>query len=142
MNRASSLVALLAGAVFGFGLSLSGMTDPAKVLGFLDLAGAWQPTLAFVMGGGLLVTLPAFALIRRRRAAPVFEGMFHLPTRQDLDARLLLGATAFGIGWGIAGYCPGPAVASLASGSPVIVAFCVAMALGMALADRVAPKAA
>ena len=136
MNRRTALVALLAGTVFGFGLSLSGMTDPGKVLGFLDLAGAWQPTLAFVMGGGLLITLPAFALIRRYRGRPVFDTKFHLPTRQDLDARLLIGAAFFGIGWGIAGFCPGPAIASLASGSPILVAFCIAMALGMFAADR------
>lgn len=134
----NALVALVAGLLFGFGLSLSGMTDPLKVLGFLDLAGAWQPTLAFVMGGALLVTVPAFALIRRR-GAPMFEKQFFLPTRRDLDARLLAGAAIFGIGWGIAGFCPGPAIASLASASPLILVFCVAMVAGMALADRAAP---
>lgn len=136
--NAHKLVALVAGLLFGFGLSLSGMTDPLKVVGFLDLAGDWQPTLAFVMGGALLVTVPAFALIRRR-GAPLFDRQFYLPTKQDLDGRLLAGAAIFGIGWGISGFCPGPAIASLASGEPIIVAFCVAMLAGMAIADRAVP---
>ena len=133
------IVALLSGILFGVGLSLSGMMDPQKVLGFLDLAGAWQPTLAFVMGGALMVTLPAFALIRVR-SKPLLETRFYLPISQELDRPLLLGAAYFGIGWGIAGYCPGPAIASLATGSPSFAAFCVAMIGGMWIADRFATK--
>lgn len=132
------LVALLAGALFGAGLVISGMTDPLKVQAFLDLAGRWDPTLAFVMGGGLLITIPGFWLIRRRRS-PVFESQFYLPTRKDVDLRLLAGAACFGIGWGLAGYCPGPAIASLASLSPSVILFCFAMLAGMALADRIPP---
>ena len=133
------IVALLVGILFGVGLSLSGMTDPQKVLGFLDLAGAWQPTLAFVMGGALMVTLPTFALIRFR-SKPVLASKFDLPVNKDLDRPLLLGSAFFGIGWGIAGFCPGPAVASLATGSPSIAAFCAAMIGGMWIADRFATK--
>ena len=130
----NALVALLAGALFGAGLVISGMTDPLKVQGFLDLAGNWDPTLAFVMGGGLLVTLPGFWLIRRR-VKPVLESRFHLPTRRDIDTRLLIGAACFGIGWGIAGFCPGPALATLVRFDAEALVFVIAMLVGMALAD-------
>lgn len=136
-----ALLALLAGTIFGFGLSLSGMTDPQKVIGFLDLAGNWQPTLGFVMGGALLVTFPAFALIRRR-GAPVLDTNFYLPTLKHVDRRLLIGAALFGIGWGLAGFCPGPAIASLASGSPIVIAFVAAMIFGMLLARLFEKKTA
>lgn len=129
------VIALLAGALFGAGLVIGGMTDPLKVQAFLDLAGQWDPTLAFVMGGGLLVTVPGFWLLRRR-SAPLFESRFYLPTRKDLDARLMGGAACFGIGWGIAGFCPGPAVASLVRLDTSILIFVAAMLAGMALADR------
>jgi len=132
------LSAVLAGLLFGAGLVISGMTDPARVQGFLDLAGRWDPTLAFVMGAGLMVTLPGFWLIRRS-ARPLFEPRFYLPTASDIDARLLWGAACFGIGWGIAGYCPGPAVASLARLDPSALILIVAIFAGMALADLV-PK--
>ncbi len=134
----NSLIALLAGALFGAGLVISGMTDRLKVQGFLDLAGNWDPTLAFVMSGGLLVTLPGFWLIRRR-VKPVLESRFHLPTRRDIDARLLIGAACFGIGWGIAGFCPGPALATLVRFDAAALIFVLAMLAGMALAD-VVPK--
>lgn len=127
--------ALIAGLIFGFGLAVSGMMNPAKVIGFLDLAGRWDPTLAFVMGGGLLVNLPAYWLTQHR-SKPLFEPQFFLPTRKDLDSRLLIGAAAFGIGWGIAGYCPGPALASLSQGGLAILVFCGALLAGMMLADR------
>jgi uncharacterized membrane protein YedE/YeeE len=139
--RLKALLALLAGTIFGFGLSLSGMTDPQKVIGFLDLSGRWQPTLGFVMGGALLITFPAFALIRRRRA-PVLDAKFYLPTQKHIDRRLLIGAALFGIGWGVAGFCPGPAIASLASGSPIVIAFVAAMIGGMLLANLFQKKAA
>lgn len=135
-----ALLALLAGTIFGFGLSLSGMTDPQKVIGFLDLAGDWQPTLGFVMGGALLITFPAFALIRRRHA-PMLDTKFYLPTLKHIDRRLLIGAALFGIGWGLAGFCPGPAIASLASGSPIVIAFVAAMIGGMLLARLFEEKA-
>ncbi len=131
----TAIVALVVGLLFGAGLALSGMTQPQKVLGFLDLAGRWDPSLAFVMGAALLVAVPGFALVTRRRA-PFFESRFYLPTRQDIDPRLVGGGVLFGIGWGIAGYCPGPALASLVSALPQVAAFCVAMLAGMWLYDR------
>lgn len=127
-------MATLAGVLFGVGLVISGMTDPLKVLGFLDLAGHWDPTLAFVMCGGLLVTLPGFWLVRRR-TSPVFEQKFYLPTAKNLDTRLLVGAASFGIGWGIAGFCPGPAIASLVRFDPGVLVFIIALVAGMVLAE-------
>ena len=132
----NALAGLLAGWVFGFGLALSGMTDTNKVLGFLDIGGAWQPALAFVMGSAVLVTLLGFRAVRRMRK-PLFDSGFHLPTRRSVDARLLLGAALFGTGWGIYGYCPGPAIVSLIYGEPNTVAFVVAMLAGMFLGNRV-----
>ncbi|MGQ0502488.1 MAG: DUF6691 family protein [Panacagrimonas sp.] len=129
------LVALAAGTLFGAGLALGGMTDPAKVIGFLDLAGKWDPSLAFVMGAALCVTLPVFQL-NKARSRPLLETRFFLPTRTDLDPQLIGGATLFGIGWGVAGLCPGPAIANLVSGSPQVLAFVIAMVAGMWLRDR------
>lgn len=125
-------VALLSGALFALGLAISGMVDPAKIIGFLDIAGDWDPTLAFVMGGALLVTIPAFRLILKR-SRPVLADNFSLPTKKDLDTRLLGGAVLFGIGWGLSGFCPGPAVTALASGLSPVFAFVAAMITGMAL---------
>lgn len=135
--NAKALVALIAGMLFGAGLMLGGMTDPAKVIGFLDLAGRWDPSLAFVMGAALCITLPVFQLLRGR-SRPLLDTRFFLPTRTDVDAPLLGGAVLFGVGWGIAGLCPGPAIANLASGAPMGLAFVVAMIAGMWLRDRVA----
>lgn len=135
-----SLVALVAGTVFGMGLLLGGMTDPARVIGFLDLAGRWDPSLAFVMGGALCITLPSFQLLKRS-SRPLLESRFFLPTRSDLDAPLLGGAALFGIGWGIAGLCPGPAIANLAFGTPEVLGFVAAMIAGMWLRDRLPRKA-
>ena len=126
------LVNLFAGALFGLGLAVSGMVDPAKVIGFLDVAGDWDPTLAFVMGGALLVTIPAFRLIFKR-PRPVLADEFELPTKKDLDARLLGGSALFGVGWGLSGFCPGPAVTALATGLTPVFAFVVAMIAGMAI---------
>lgn len=126
------LVPLLAGVLFGAGLAIGGMTQPEKVVGFLDLAGRWDPSLAFVMGGALLVSAPMFALARRR-GRPLLEDRFYLPTRQDIDGRLVGGAVLFGIGWGLAGYCPGPAIASLSAAQLPTAVFCVAMIAGMGL---------
>jgi uncharacterized protein len=126
------LIALLSGLVFGAGLFVSGMTNPAKVLGFLDVAGTWDPSLAFVMGGALAVNALASA-VARRRARPVLAERFALPTLQDLDPDLLIGSALFGVGWGLVGLCPGPALANLLSGQLPIYGFVGAMALGMAL---------
>jgi uncharacterized membrane protein YedE/YeeE len=127
-----TLVALFSGALFGLGLAVSGMMNPAKVIGFLDLAGEWDPTLAFVMGGALLVTIPAFRLILGR-PRPVLAGDFALPKGSNLDARLLGGAALFGVGWGLSGFCPGPAVAALVTGLAPVFAFVAAMMAGMVL---------
>ena len=132
-----ALIALLAGLLFGAGLALGGMTNPAKVVGFLDVSGRWDPSLAFVMGSALLVTFPVFAWVRRARR-PLLAERFQLPTKRDLDPQLLAGAALFGIGWGIAGLCPGPAIANLAAGSPEVLLFVVTMVAGMWLRDRTA----
>jgi hypothetical protein len=126
------LCALLAGVLFGAGLALSGMMNPAKVLNFLDVAGAWDPSLALVMGGALAVAAPAFALARRRRH-PLFATAFELPSRTDPDPRLIGGAALFGLGWGLVGLCPGPAIAVLSTGLPAAFVFFAAMLAGMLL---------
>ena len=123
---ASGAVGLLAGLLFGAGLVVSGMTRPEKVRGFLDFTGAWDPTLLFVMGGAVLVHALAYRMVKRR-ASPVFTASFQLPTRRDIDAKLVLGAAIFGLGWGLGGYCPGPAIASLPSGGASVLSFVAAM---------------
>lgn len=133
MNK---LIALLAAIVFGFGLGVSGMTNPAKVLAFLDFFGHWDPTLAFVMGGAVLVAFPAFQLARRSER-PLLASKFQLPTATAIDCPLVTGAALFGIGWGIAGFCPGPAIAALGSLQWPIFAFLAAMITGQWLADQV-----
>ncbi|WP_332688316.1 YeeE/YedE family protein [Bosea sp. (in: a-proteobacteria)] len=136
MNRPAQIVtALAAGAVFGLGLSLSGMLDPARVRGFLDVAGAWDPSLAFVLGGAVAVALAGMVLLRRMRR-PAFDDGFHLPATSPIDRRLVLGSAIFGIGWGMAGFCPGPALASLSLGLAPVVLFVIAMLAGMTLHDR------
>lgn len=125
----------LAGLLFGLGLALGGMTDPARVIGFLDLAGAWDPTLMFVLGGAVVTTFMGYRWVLRR-PAPVFADAFQLPTRRDLDTRLLGGAALFGIGWGLSGYCPGPAVASLSGVSLPLATMLAAMVAGWWLARR------
>lgn len=126
----ANLSALGAGALFGVGLAVSGMTKPAKVVGFLDLSGAWDPSLAFVMVGAIAVHLVAYLLVKRR-TRPLFDARFHMPTRKDIDARLVIGAAIFGVGWGLGGFCPGPGLVSAASGSAAAIAFVVAMTAGM-----------
>lgn len=136
------IMALLAGLVFGIGLIISGMTDPSKVIGFLDLAGAWDPSLGFVMGGAILVGLVAFRFAARRDRTLLGDAM-RLPTATHIDRRLVLGGLAFGAGWGLAGYCPGPALASLASGGSKPLIFAGAMVAGMvifALLERMAAR--
>jgi len=129
------IVALLCGLVFGAGLAVSGMTDTAKVRGFLDLFGNWVPDLAFVMGGAVCVTLVAFRFVLKRDR-PVLSPAFSLPTNTAIDSRLLTGAAIFGIGWGIYGYCPGPAISALVYLDSNTVVFVVAMLIGMALANK------
>jgi uncharacterized membrane protein YedE/YeeE len=125
-------VGFVAGLVFGVGLLLSGMTSPERVLGFLDVAGKWDPSLAFVMGGGLLVAAPLFALARRRGAA-LNGAPLIAPPAVRIDRRLLLGAAIFGLGWGLAGLCPGPALVDLALSPTRAAAFVVPMVLGLLL---------
>lgn len=120
------------GLLFGLGLILAGMTDPSKVLGFLDLGGLWDPSLAFVMGGAIVVSVGAFALAQKRTRS-FLGGAMHLPTRRDIDKRLVTGSLLFGAGWGLAGFCPGPALVSLGTGNPKAVVFVLAMLAGMAL---------
>ena len=124
------LASFICGLIFGAGLLISGMTDPQKVLGFLDIFGAWDATLAFVMAGAVAVTAAGFA-IARHRTAPVVSARFLWPDRNDIDAPLVAGAVLFGIGWGLAGICPGPALVNLAGLSLPIVVFVVAMIAGM-----------
>jgi uncharacterized membrane protein YedE/YeeE len=126
------LMALLAGLVFGLGLIISGMTDPGKVIGFLDLAGKWDPSLAFVMAGAILVGIFAFRLAATREQT-ILGGEMRLPTARQIDCRLVLGGLAFGAGWGLAGYCPGPALASLATGGSKPLIFTIAMLAGMGI---------
>lgn len=124
------LSALIAGLVFGIGLIVAGMTNPAKVQGFLDLAGPWDPSLAFVMGGAIVVALAAFRFAGKRERALLGDAM-RLPTATRIDRRLVLGSLAFGAGWGLAGFCPGPALASLATGGVKALIFTGAMLAGM-----------
>lgn len=128
-------MALLAGLLFGAGLSLGGMTQPAVVLGFLDLAGAWNPRLLFVMAGAVAITALGYRLVWRARR-PWFDDAFKLPVAQRIDPRLVLGAALFGIGWGMAGYCPGPALASLGAGLAPVGLLVAMMVLGWWLAAR------
>jgi uncharacterized protein len=118
------------GLLFGTGLILSGMTDPGKVIGFLDLFGAWDPSLAFVMGGAILVGVGAFALAKKRTTT-FLGGALHLPKSNDIDKRLVIGGLVFGAGWGLAGFCPGPALVSLGAGELKAAAFVMAMLAGM-----------
>lgn len=126
-----ALSALAAGALFTVGLAVGGMTVPAKVQGFLDVTGRWDPSLLFVMAGAIAVYAVAHRLLVRR-GKPLFDTKFHLPSRRDLDVRLLAGAAVFGVGWGLAGCCPGPGLASLATGLTAVV-FVATMAAGMLL---------
>ena len=125
-----TFVPLVSGAIFGAGLAIGGMTDPARVRGFLDLFGAWDPTLAFVMGGAVLVMAAAW-LVQGRMARPAFAASFSLPDRTDLTPRLVGGSALFGIGWGIAGLCPGPGFAALAIAPGSAAIFVVALLAGM-----------
>lgn len=131
-NVRITLAALLSGALFGLGLAVSGMTDPLRILGFLDVFGDFDPALLFVLGGAVLTTLLLFRVVLRR-PAPVFAARFHVSDLRTIDRPLLLGAALFGIGWGLAGYCPGPALVGLGVLSPEALWFVPAMIGGMVL---------
>ena len=124
----------LVGLIFGIGLILSGMTDPGKVIGFLDLFGNWDPSLAFVMGGAILVGVFAFA-VAKKRTTSLLGGAMQLPTARHVDKRLIIGSLAFGAGWGLAGFCPGPALVSLGAGEVKAAVFVLAMLIGMLAFD-------
>jgi uncharacterized membrane protein YedE/YeeE len=130
------LAILLSGLLFGAGVTISGMVNPMKVLNFLDISGPWDATLIFVMGAGLVVTLLGYQIIFRR-SAPFFATSFRLPTSQHIDAKLLGGAALFGLGWGLSGFCPGPAVASLVFGRTESITFVIAMAAGMIVTKQI-----
>lgn len=137
------LLQFIIGLIFGFGLILSGMSDPAKVLNFLDVAairtGTWDASLAFVMAGAIAVTFAGYKLALRR-SQPLFGERFYVPTRQDIDARVIAGPAIFGIGWGLSGFCPGPAMTALGFGTRAAVTFVVAMLAGMWLARFIASR--
>jgi uncharacterized membrane protein YedE/YeeE len=128
------LGALISGLIFGTGLVISGLTQPTKVLGFLDVFGAWDPTLAFVMGGALAVSLPGF-YFARGRTRPLFAAHFRWPTKSELDGPLIGGAMLFGLGWGLVGLCPGPAIVNLATFLPQVALFIVMMGIGIYALD-------
>jgi uncharacterized membrane protein YedE/YeeE len=133
-----TLSSFLVGLIFGIGLILAGMTNPAKVIGFLDITGTWDPSLAFVMGGAILVAIVAFRFAKKR-TANFLGGAMRMPTSDMIDKRLVIGSLLFGAGWGMAGFCPGPALTSIGTGNPKAVIFVIAMIVGMAifeLADR------
>ncbi len=129
------LTALMTGVLFGFGLSLGEMINPARVIGFLDVAGRWDATLLCVMGGALLVTAPLYPLILRR-PRPLLDRRFFLPAKSTIDRPLIVGAAIFGIGWGLGGFCPGPALAALSTASSSVILFVLAMLGGQWLAGR------
>ena len=131
----NAVIAFIVGLVFGLGLLLSGMANPAKVLNFLDLLGAWDPSLMLVMVGAIAVSSGAFFWVKQR-GRTLLDTPLHLPTKRELDRRLILGSVVFGIGWGLAGFCPGPAVVTLGMGEPKAWGFVAAMLAGMAWFER------
>lgn len=135
-SQVRTIVALIAGVIFGFGLSMSGMLDPARVVGFLDIAsGNWDPSLAFVLGGAVIVAAIGVVL-QKSMKRPVLDTAFHVPPHAPIDQRLIVGSAIFGAGWGLAGFCPGPAITALSTGVPAAFVFVAAMAAGMILHDR------
>jgi uncharacterized membrane protein YedE/YeeE len=129
-NHLYRIAEFLVGLLFGLGLMLSGMTDPGKVLGFLDLLGTWDPSLALVMGGAIMVGFFAFT-VAKKRTSTFWGGAMCLPTHTDMDKKLVIGSLLFGAGWGLAGFCPGPALVSMADGQPKALVFVLAMLVGM-----------
>ena len=138
--RMRILSALVIGLIFGLGISISGMANPAKVLNFFDIFGTWDPSLAFVMAGALAVNIPGYRLAFRR-PAPVIEPRFQLPDKRVIDRRLVLGSATFGIGWGIAGFCPGGALPAIGSGDPVVFLFLAALIGGLLVARALQSRA-
>ena len=134
-----TLMGYVAGLLFGLGLAIGGMTDPTRVLSFLDIFGDWDPTLMFVLGGAVVTTFIGYRLVLRR-SQPLFAPVFQVPTRRDLDGKLIGGAALFGIGWGLSGYCPGPTVASAVGLTAPLMAMLVAMVGGWWLARRFSGK--
>tara|TARA_R110001592_G_scaffold116059_1_gene316960 strand:+ start:99332 stop:99748 length:417 start_codon:yes stop_codon:yes gene_type:complete len=135
----NTVSAFASGAIFGIGLIVSEMVNPRRVQGFLDISGNWDPTLVFVMAGALLVTTIGYKFVLSRQK-PLFESSFSIPTNRIIDARLIIGAILFGVGWGLSGLCPGPAIVSLATLKPNIVIFIVAMIVGMKLFETLDKK--
>ena len=145
-NHLYRIAEFVVGLLFGLGLMLSGMTDPGKVIGFLDLFGTWDPSLALVMGGAIMVGFFAFT-VAKKRTSTFLGGAMRLPTNMDMDKKLVIGSLLFGAGWGLAGFCPGPALVSMADGQPKALVFVLAMLVGMVgfeLMDRLvhAPRQA
>jgi uncharacterized membrane protein YedE/YeeE len=131
-TQLDAVSSFIVGLIFGIGLIFAGMTDPSKVIGFLDISGLWDPSLAFVMAGAILVGLIAFRFARNR-TMNFLGGTIRLPTKNDIDKRLIVGSLLFGMGWGMAGFCPGPALVSLGTGSSKAIIFVISMIAGMAL---------
>ena len=131
-----TLSSFIVGLIFGIGLILAGMTNPAKVIGFLDITGTWDPSLAFVMGGAILVAIVAFRFAKKR-TINFLGGAMRMPTSDMIDKRLVIGSLLFGAGWGMAGFCPGPALTSIGTGNPKAVIFVIAMIVGMAIFELV-----
>lgn len=129
-NHLHRIAEFVVGLLFGLGLMLSGMTDPGKVVGFLDLFGTWDPSLALVMGGAIMVGFFAFT-VAKKRTSTFLGGAMRLPTNMDMDKKLVIGSLLFGAGWGLAGFCPGPALVSMADGQPKALVFVLAMLVGM-----------
>lgn len=134
------LVALVSGFLFGLGMMVSGMVNPAKVIGFLDVFGQWDPSLAFVMGGALLVFLPGYFLLVRKQHKPALADSFSVNLSQHIDKKLVGGSLIFGIGWGLAGICPGPAMTAMGSGSGMVALFVASMLCGMYLVNALSTK--
>lgn len=137
-TRGEGAVSLVAGTLFGAGLALAGMTRPEKVIGFLNFFRGWDPSLMFVMGGAIAVHALAWRLLKGR-PSPFLGGRFMVPTRRDLDARLLVGAAIFGVGWGLGGFCPGPGITSVVTAAPSVALFVVTMLLGNFAAAKAEP---
>ncbi|MGC9402104.1 YeeE/YedE family protein [Vibrio genomosp. F10] len=130
------IVGLISGLLFGAGMVISGMADPEVVTAFLDLTGDWDPSLAFVMGGALFVFTPCYHLIIKKRTSAINGSQFSLPQKKNLDGNLIVGASIFGLGWGLSGICPGPAMSSIAGGSNIILAFVLSMLVGFVLGSQ------
>lgn len=136
-NTKLNFMALFTGMLFSVGLTVSTMVDPARVIGFLDVLGAWDPALAFVMLGAIIVYMPLYWLLIRRKRNPLLSSEFHLPSKVKVDRSLVIGAITFGIGWGVTGICPGPAIANISKGNFSIFIFILSMVIGMLIASKV-----